>query len=314
MSPAIVRPPRETISNAVGPAPPTRSLVARLLGGLGNQLFVYAAGQSLAAATGREFLIDTTSGFDRDAYQRRFELHHFAITAKLYKGALSLGGWRGRVLRAAVRQHNRFLNIDRKYWFTEEPPEKILDALKQTAAARVVLEGYFQNSLFFERSRDGLRRELRLISTSLPSGASSLLRQAAAEHVVAVHIRGNHGISASGKAVGATNRLGREYYSRAVRHALSEDPAAEFLIFSDGAAPSDFLPLDDMRVLDGSPACHSGIIDFAAMRRCRHHIIANSTFSWWAAWLKEAPGGFVVSPRAEEFGFPIAIPKSWHTP
>jgi hypothetical protein len=289
-------------------------LVARLAGGLGNQLFIYAAGQALAAATGREFLIDTTSGFDRDIYERRFELHHFAITARPYKGWLSLGGWRGRVLRAAARQHSRFLSNEKKYWFPEGQPEKVLDALRRTDDARVVLEGYFQNARFFEQSRNVLRGELRLISTSLSRDVSSLLRQAEAEHVVAVHIRGNRGLSASGKVVGAKNHLGKAYYSRAVRHALSEDPAAEFLIFSDGASPSDYLPLDHMRVLNDSLARHSDIVDFTAMRRCRSQIIANSTFSWWAAWLKEAPTGFVVSPRAEEFGFPISIPKCWHIP
>jgi hypothetical protein len=137
------------------------------------------------------------------------------------------------------------------------------------------LRGYFQSERYFERHRGVIRH---LLTPRKAAGVAS-------EDAVSVHVRRGDYL----KFPDVHPPCGMDYYLRALdlvggRRAVvySDDPAWCSQSFGGRADVAPPAPLID---------------HFCSMLRARHHVIANSSFSWWAAWLAEVPGSVVVAPR-----------------
>jgi hypothetical protein len=100
-------------------------------------------------------------------------------------------------------------------------------------------------------------------------------------------------------------------------------PDAHYFVFSDQpAAARAFIPLPDDRItlVSHNQGQENAYADLWLMTQCKHFIIANSTFSWWGAWLTESPGKMVITPgfkiigdgRVTSWGFEGLIPSSWN--
>ncbi len=125
----------------------------------------------------------------------------------------------------------------------------------------------------------------------------------------------------TGKSAGKTaGSCTPDYYRRAVQHMLAAYPGATVVIFFDDPVfAGDMLSFaPDRLVIDGDPAKPAG--DLCLMATCNHHVLANSSFSWWRAWLNPIPGKTVIEPRqwfSREYLFKHSIydlyPDSWLT-
>jgi hypothetical protein len=141
-----------------------------------------------------------------------------------------------------------------------------------------VLNGYWQSCRHFLPYREQIAAEFRIKSSSaLPFPL---------EETVAVHVR----------QIDISEPLGLRYYQNAFERVRKYLVRPRFLVFSDDpvAARSVVPAVPDLEFYKG-PTSSDGLADFAAMRSCRHLIMANSTFSWWVGWLNEAHG-LVVAP------------------
>jgi glycosyl transferase family 11 len=175
----------------------------------------------------------------------------------------------------------------------------------------VQIRGYFQSERYFAPIAEDLRRQLKL-TVPLSEGAIEIVgRIAAAALPVSIHIRRGDYLTGRNSQV-----LDLAYFRRAheLMSALVAMPATYF-IFSDdysyAAANFDFLR--DRVIVRGNLACPWE--DLVLMSRCRHHIIANSSFSWWGAWLGAKPEQVVVAP-ARWFRDPAIdtadlVPPTW---
>lgn len=153
---------------------------------------------------------------------------------------------------------------------------------------------YFMGEYFFERAKDRVREDL-VFDESAPALAAAIERIEAEESSVSVHVR-------RGDYVQKHERYGGictvPYYRKAAEHLRERYPEARFHVFSDDLAwCEEELGLEgavyeDLRGEEG----YRDWWDMCLMSHCRHNIIANSTFSWWGAWLNAHPQKIVICP------------------
>lgn len=283
-------------------------VIVRLEGGLGNQLFQYAAARSLALATGRDLLLDTSAY--REDPLRAYQLDHFAIAARpLRRGDVPWFRLRRSRLGAILPRRAR-MEIVREAFPARVP---VWPAAPVDGAGTPYLIGYWQSERYFAPIADTIRREVRV--NAAPEGCNArVLDEIAAGDAVAIHVR--RGDYVSNPAATAYHGLcGLDYYRAAIRRLCESVPQPHFFVFSDD--------LDWVRAnLDtGHPTTFVGHNtdtpweDLRLMAACRHFIVANSSFSWWGAWLGEWPGKQVIAParwfQADHGGEGEIVPAGW---
>jgi hypothetical protein len=266
-------------------------IIARLSGGLGNQLFQYAAARRLALRHGVPLKLDL--GLYAPGYSRSYRLFHLAVAAAPASPAeirrLRGGDWpAGRLYRWLQARRP----LPRRRWVAERRFTFDPEVLELGPA--VYLQGYWQSERYFADSAAALRRELTVATP--PSAANrELAGVIAATIAVSVHVRRSDYLHPGVAQVHGV--AGPDYYRQAMDLVAGRSPGARFYLFSDdlGWARANIgfgHPVEYVDV-NGPEAEYE---DLRLMGLCRHHIIANSSFSWWAAWLGEGPDTMVIAP------------------
>jgi len=284
----------------VGQAP----VVSLIKGGLGNQMFCYAAGRALALRLGRTLLLDTRTGFQRDDYGRSYRLNRFPIIAEEAPLAACLGGdtrsWSHKIARTFSkwqRPSSRSYLAEREGYTPE-----LLEKVAPPAGKPVYLNGYWQDEAFFSNAADRLRKELAPPVPSSEAAINARKKMLSAAVPVMVHIRRER----------YTPRLDEDYYNQSISACVAKFPDASFFVFGD-----DFEWAREKVVFEGSPVRFldrvgaDEIEDLHLMTCCRHAIVANSSFSWWGAWLGHSPGQEVWTPT--DPGWPVKPAAGWTT-
>jgi Glycosyl transferase family 11 len=285
-------------------------IVTQLLGGLGNQLFQYCLGRALAVKHQTELRLDL-SAFD--AYRlRTYALEHFRIKASVLTAAerSALGDFdqgKTRLGRRFSRLFTNSLSVVRERSFAFDP--EVLNA-----SPSCYLQGFWQSPKYFAAIETLIREELT-VKDAL-AGPNREIAQTIADTVaVAVHVRrGDYATNPE------TNRYhgtcSPAYYEMAETFLRQHCSDMHLYVFSDDPEWTD----KNLRfkstvttVRHNSPA--RDYEDLRLMSLCRHHIIANSTFGWWGAWLSRYQQRIVVAPK-HWFGdltrrTDDLIPESW---
>jgi hypothetical protein len=161
----------------------------------------------------------------------------------------------------------------------------------------LLLHGYWQSPRYFRSVAEDLRRELAP-SGALPPPADDLLRRIGSVESVGVHVRRGDYV-ASDAVRRRMAACGTSYYAAAaeiVRRRV-RDPVA-FVFSNDPDWCRDHLRLGLPTTIVSVRSDRRDDDEFRLLAACRHHVIANSTWSWWAAWLGARPGQVVVAPAA----------------
>ncbi len=283
------------------PAGRERPAVVRLMGGLGNQMFQYAFGRGVSEASALALAFDVESGFRGDVHRRRFALGAWNVSienarpAEIPLGMAWAPPWCGlaRAAWAAVPQAWRRVVVDRD-------PLRFDPSAGARAAPGAYFFGYWQNERYFLPIQEALRREFTLRAP--PSApASSLARQMTECRAVSLHVRRNLGVDASGRPLPEARELyascSAEYYRRALG-AVGAGPGTVCFVFSDDPAWARAnLALDVPCRFVSEQGTFSDAEELVLMASCQHHVVANSSFSWWGAWLGANPAKIVVAPR-----------------
>jgi len=289
-------------------------IITRILGGIGNQLFCYAAARRLALANNVELVLDDVSGFvyDRD-YKRHYQLDHFHIPCRKATSAERLEPL-SRVRRYLKRRINQGRPFEKRAYIKQERIDFDSRILQIKPPGMLYLEGYWQSEGYFKDVETTIRQELQI------KPPTDTVNVAVAEHIrshtaVAVHVRFFDEPQAMG-----INNAPSVYYSRAIAEMERRVPNAHYYLFSDRPdAARARIPLAEGRM---TTVCHNkgdalAYADMWLMSQCDHFIIANSTFSWWGAWLAERPDKFVIAPGFElrngvmSWGFDGLLPERW---
>ncbi len=275
-------------------------IVARLFSGLGNQLFQYAAGLYYAKRSGAqiEFSIDG-EGANSFGYPRPFLLSHFSITSPFHElTALErLVLTRREKLKLPMTALKRMLGIQ---VVTEDPTlyyTFLQDLPAHRLALTIYLVGYWQAYRIAEEIEDELRMELRLREPARDRNLEVLQQIRRASCPVSLHIRrGDYLLESEG-----SKALPIDYYRHAIQFFKDRFARPTFFVFSDDMEfARQCLPRDAQLVFVDHNDSFSAHEDLRLMSSCNDHIIANSSFSWWGAWL---------NPRSDKFVF---APSHWH--
>jgi hypothetical protein len=268
-------------------------VVVRLTGGLGNQMFQYAAGRALADRLGADLLLDTRAfehTLARNVYTRRaYALAPFRVRAKLATAA-DLKDWPLWVVEIGMR-----LGLVRPFlrrWHFES--SICYDASVRSLRAPVFLVGYWQSERYFVDVAERIRSDFTLREPLAPDNVR-LLELARLPASVGLHVRRGDFVSLK-DAAQLHGLCSVDYYRRAIGLLKERYPDCRFLVFSDDPqwARAE-LPLDPSAVfVTGNEQRPEE--DLALMSACRHHIIANSSFSWWAGWLGYGAEQMVIAP------------------
>lgn len=266
------------------------TIAVQLHGGLGNQMFQAAAGLALARRQGGRLVFDL-SRF-RDGGLRGYALGPFALAAELRPAGRGLMAALRRQI--AKRRHPARLAVP-GWWRGASHVERGFgyDPAFADLAGDVLIAGYFQSPRYFGAAAEAIASAFDPVKLAGPQGLA-LAPRLAGETSVAIHVR--RGDYAADKRAAAVHPvLADAYYDRAVAHVLARVPEARFFIVSDDREAAAALA---RRVPGAEPlAGASAGDDLYLMSRARHHIIANSSFSWWSAWLDRRPGGLRIAPE-----------------
>ncbi len=283
-----------------------QAIYVRLMGGLGNQLFQYATARSVADQLGLDLVLD-------DRY----------IVRKSQHTGLAIGLFNIRAQLAGPVEHSLFsesiVRVARLFRHYKRPLGNILwessfhyDAGIQSARAAMLLCGFWQSERYFFNS-DALRQDLKLQS-DFDVKAKDLMGAVQSPTSISVHIRrGDY--QSHPKALERFGICSIGYYQAAVNHMRQHIPKPQFIVFTDDPKwVRSHLDLGQDYIL-GSELNLSPEQDLMLMSFCHHQIIANSTFSWWSAWLNKQPDKIVISPAPwfDDSGFSDKdlIPHGW---
>jgi hypothetical protein len=293
---------------------PEPCVVTRIHGGLGNQLFQYAAGHALARRLGVPHKLDIrafTPHTERPLGLREFALPLSEASAdELRRLAPQWGpGWRNKW----ILWRHRLTSFHRRRWVHEEGFD--FDARLFAVRPPCYLDGYWQSEKYFADCADEIRRMFhpaRAPAPPLVAVATDLAQRGA----VAVHVRRGDYVHNRGAAQ-FHGCCPAEYYSRAAAWMREQLPRAPFCVFSDDQewARTNLRIEEPVQWMETTPA-RSAHEDFFLLCSCAHFIIANSSFSWWPAWMTNAPGRRVVAPRRWFLGYDVKpedrFPTGWH--
>ena len=267
-------------------------IILQMSGGLGNQMFQYALYMKLKKL-GREVKFDDETSYELDN-ARPVQLAVFGITyprasrQEVTDMRDSSPLWRDRIRR---KLHGRNLKqyVEEAYSYDEHVFE-----LDDT-----YLKGYFQTEKYFADMKDEIYETYTLRRDLItPETAGYEAEIASHPNSVSIHIRRGDYMTIEGGEIYA-DICTDGYYDSAMNDVLKDYPDAVFYLFTNDPSWADYFcnihPDKDIRVIKGNTE-YFGYLDMYLMSRCRHHIIANSSFSWWGAWLGHDPEGRVYAP------------------
>jgi hypothetical protein len=262
-------------------------IIIRLTGGLGNQMFQYAAARCLALKNGAKLKLDTTAY--REDQLRNFDLFCLNTEASIATpaeiAALKAKGTVGRVMSYLTPYPRR--KFYKQPWFHFHPSFFRL-------TGPVYIQGYFQSEKFFLPAKEQVQKDFT-IKKELTEKVEPLAASLQEHESVALHIR--RGDYRNEVALNYHGIVPLGYYREAVSQVSGKVAHPHFYIFSDdGAWVKENLRLPNATIVSGELSS-THFEDLYLMSRCRHNIIANSSFSWWAAWLNTNPGKTVIAPR-----------------
>ncbi|HEU5165062.1 MAG TPA: alpha-1,2-fucosyltransferase [Chitinophagaceae bacterium] len=263
-------------------------IISQIIGGLGNQMFQYAAGKTLAR------LNNTVLKLDVSAFEE-YKLRDFALTNFHTNVEFATK----KEINDLLPAHNfekafqYFSPLKKRSYYREKEfhfDEKVLKLGKN-----VYLKGYFQSEKYFLPAKEIIKQEYKL-KYSLTSNVNEFANRINNEQSVAVHIRRGdmrsdpltseyHGI------------LPVDHYQKSVDIVNLKVLNPIFYLFSDDINwVKENLQIPNA-IHVSNKITNSPIEDLYLMSQCKHNIIANSSFSWWGAWLNNNPDKIVIAPK-----------------
>jgi len=289
-------------------------IVVSITGGLGNQMFQYAFGKAVAERLNVPLMLDISfyNSFKNLSLEqpRNFNLDIFNISSKeLSKEKLDEFVCSGNELfKKGLFRIRRLLTS--KTIFKEKKP-LCFDPNVFNIKDNTYLTGYWQTEKYFIGIRDLLINEFTLKSIS--PEAQILEKQVNSDNSVSLHIR-------RGDYTQTNNRnfhglLSPDYYVKAIELVKNQLSDPVFYIFSDDPewVLSKFNMIDNYQLVSGKGPLRPAEEMFL-MSKCKHNIIANSSFSWWGAWLNTNPSKIVIAPKSWIVNTPVdaaILPQQW---
>lgn len=289
-----------------------KKLVVRLKGGLGNQMFQYAAGRALALKNRMHLILDTMSGFARDkVYRRTFSMSSFPFTVDFANRCQQLPFWYEQL-------RNRFLPglpnlVQHRPWglYIHETHGKYLKAIAEVNFQKnIFMEGYWQSEHYFADYSELLSKELA------PPVAQddlflSMSKKIEGCNSVSVGVRLFEEVPGASKH-GVGGLVPYSFYEEAAIRLVEKVKDLTFFVFctKEGILGKFSLP-GKVYYLTHDNGYKGEMKRLWLISRCAHHILSNSSFYWWGAWLAEHNHSDSVIIACDQFTNSDCIPARW---
>jgi hypothetical protein len=279
-------------------------IIVHLSGGLGNQMFQFAAGYALAKKVNGEVSIIFTSGMGDT--QRKYELNNFK----------DINSYCSRRTKSVFGMFARFISLLKIKKTFYEKNTFVYDPAFFDIGRNVDIFGYFQSEKYFNFIRKDILNIFRFKRVPDPNYVE-VVKKINASNSVSVHIRrGDYVLNKSTNAFHGV--LPIAYYKKAINHIKANVSRPKLFLFTDDPEwvrkKFNFLGRFDLVDINRGDLSYR---DMELMSLCKHNIIANSSFSWWGAWLNLNQDKIVVAPkkwlRDESVPLNDIIPDSWLT-
>jgi len=287
--------------------------VVRVIGGLGNQMFQYAFAYSLSQK--KQIIVKLDIG-DFDSYGlRSYELGAFNVSYEVASQTeinsikFQEEGLFTKIIRKVMRKNRPFADA-----YYEESYFQFDNSL-QYKKESLYLTGYWQSEKYFQSYRSDLLKIFTLKSNLHSESMRYHQRIMNNDESISVHIRrGDYVSDEHTNSIHGVCEV--EYYQRAYTQLQSKLNAAHYFIFSDDIAWTkenlSFIKQKTFIELGAEIPDHE---EMHLMSLCKHNIIANSSFSWWGAWLNQDPEKVVIAPKKwfvdESRNTSDLIPEAW---
>lgn len=266
-------------------------IVIKLYGGLGNQLFQYGLGRSLSLYHNTELVMDTSwfgcSSMGKST-QRDFELEQYNVVARLPSKLETFSFLLHRKNLSFLGNKIRSLRYTKECYLG-------IDATLDCFSPNAYLDGYWQNLCYLHRYSSYIRNDIRLKTPILEEDlffADEIVKS----NSVSIHVRRGDYIS-NVDSMRVHGVCGLDYYKRAIDLLASRYENLTFFVFSDDLPwARENLSFIKNVFFVGGASDKKCAHDIRLMSMCKHHIIANSTFSWWGAWLNDHVNKVVIAP------------------
>lgn len=279
------------------------------MGGMGNQMFQYSLARHLAYMNKTEFKMDLAFLLDRKPRKnfvfRNYDLSIFNVkgnfaTSEEVSGVIKNGGiylfkngsylvkiFKSARARFAIKTNKKYVN---------EPSHNFSPEILKLASD-VYLEGYWQTEKYFKDIEKIIRSDFTFKKTLSDKG-NILAEKIKNTNSIFINIRRADYVNNS-KATEFHGVLGLDYYNKAIKYMLGKTENPLFLIFSDDIDwCKDNLKIDHQHIFVGYDYAGEKFSEYLElMSLCKHGIISNSTFAWWAAWLNSNKNKIIIAPK-----------------
>jgi hypothetical protein len=275
-------------------------IIVQLAGGIGNQMFQYACGKALACKHATALTLDHSLLEDRTP-RRNFTYRSYAL------GIFGINLFLPPEQLAILLTSHKI--VEEKNF---PPTDAVLES-----SGKLYLRGYFQDERYFVSVADIVRKDFSFPETISTENAKFFAALREKETPVSIHIRRGDYLAAGNRKFFAVCQ--EDYYRQAVDIITVNVANPTFFIFSVDDpewARNIFTRLNiDFVLVENAASEHYAHEDMHMMSLCRHNIIANSSFSWWGAWLNPNPHKIVIGPKswyvAKEYQNINPCPPEW---
>lgn len=282
-----------------------KRIILRLEGGLGNQLFQYAFARMVQEKNGGKILIDLHT-YKSDK-QRNLSLHHFKLNSNIslnaHRGIIKILFFTTRVSARLFQRFLKFVKLDKKARikllsntgiFIQEGPE-YFNHLYKTFSPVIYIAGNWMSEHYFREIRKKIKSELE-ITTSAAANNKKIIENIIKTNSVCVHIRRGDYLDPEVKR--KTFVCDFEYYEKAITYLKNELEDPKYFVFSN--TPEDIEWIKENYKFS-TPVTYVNqnnpdYEDLRLMQNCKHFILSNSTFSWWAAYLSTHSHKKIIAP------------------
>lgn len=279
-------------------------IIVKILGGLGNQMFQFASAKALALEHNQALYLDTNSLVRHG--ERQFDLAHFKLVENealsSHFGNLGMSVFAKALIK--VKKHPAY------YLEPHFPYQKLVLKTKDS----IYLDGYFQSEKYFKNHEKIIRADFTF-KRDYNDNEKKYVSLIENSNSVSLHIRRGDYIT-NKAASDLMEHLSLDYYYQAIQYLQDKKGDITLFIFSDDPQwVKDNLKISVPHYFVTGNNGNDSYRDMRLMSLCHHHIIANSSFSWWGAWLNAREDKRVIAPkkwfRGNKLDDRDLIPETW---
>ena len=283
-------------------------IITKIIGGLGNQMFQYAAGYALSRRLNQPLKLDIS---DYKNYKDRVYLLNI-----FNHGSKILSCFQSTIYKKSNKYHKKLLynifNNQRLKYIKQ--PNRNYNTFFDSLHGNVYLDGYWQSEKYFLPYADEIRKIFNL-ELKLCKSSSIILKKIISSESVSIHFRRGDYIN----DIKVNNRYGvcsLQYYKKSINYFLKRFKHINFFIFSDDIlwVENNLPKMNNVHFVKHEEECHP-YEEVFLMSKCNHNIIANSTYSWWGAWLNNNPAKIIIAPekwfKDTQIVIKDLIPENW---